>query len=55
MLNANVRKVFFWSTLVASCLGVPALSGCNTAEGVGEDVEDLGEEIEDVGDDNDWD
>ncbi|MCI0365620.1 MAG: hypothetical protein L0Y44_10665 [Phycisphaerales bacterium] len=54
MLNANVRKVFFWSTLVASCLGMPALSGCHTTEGAGEDIEDLGDEIEDI-DDDDWD
>lgn len=38
--------------LVALMLGmfVTALAGCNTVEGLGEDVEDLGEGIQDAAD-----
>jgi predicted small secreted protein len=39
------------SLLGALLLSTASIAGCNTVEGVGQDVEELGDEIEDEADD----
>jgi predicted small secreted protein len=45
-MTTNSRKAFLAAT-VAVLLGGTGLSGCNTVEGVGQDVEDLGDAVGD--------
>ena len=41
-MNTNVKLLSLYLMMMF------ALSGCNTVEGVGEDVEEVGDEIEDA-------
>ena len=45
------NKAALWVLLGSTMLSTLALSGCNTVEGVGRDVEAAGDAIEDTADD----
>jgi predicted small secreted protein len=49
----NIRRVFAWFSVLFIAVTGAALGGCNTVEGVGQDVEALGDSIEDAARDND--
>ncbi|MBT8098401.1 MAG: hypothetical protein KJO82_01555 [Gammaproteobacteria bacterium] len=45
----NIWKPLSTALIAAFLLG---LAGCNTTEGIGEDIEEIGEEIQDEADDH---
>jgi predicted small secreted protein len=45
------KRMGLWLSVVAVLLTSGTLSGCNTIEGAGEDIEDLGDAIEDEAED----
>jgi predicted small secreted protein len=49
----EVRRVWAWVRLSGILLSALAVTGCNTVEGIGRDVESLGDAIEDAADDAD--
>jgi len=48
----SIRHRLAWLLMVGSFLSGIALSGCNTVEGVGRDVEAVGDSIEDAADED---
>lgn len=48
---SKLKQSTFWSLIGSLLLTSLFLTGCNTVEGVGRDIEDLGDGIEDTADD----
>jgi len=46
-----IRKILIAAAALFAVSTPLALSGCNTTEGVGEDIEDAGDALEDAADD----